>query len=237
MSKYLKKNPLFWIGMVATSIGIFVLSLAFEQLYREIRFASDSRITLGTVEAKRVDSDVHDGRRSYYYVVSYVFDPLTTLAQSGESEVDEAVYQTLNPGDEIEVEFVGREPSLHRIAGSGSGWVLTGILPPFSAVILALGLLMVVTSIRRANHQSHLWNQSIAYKARIVKFSCITPQAKEDPCYQVECAYDVARGRNAHRQMPTHIRGWFGQIWEGEEIDIVVDPKSPGTSEWCKEME
>lgn len=238
MIKYLKKSLIFWIGIVTMGVAIFLLSQIHMEISREIKFANYGRITSGTVEAKRVDTEVVEGRTYSYTVVSYVFDPLTSLPQRGEGDVDEARFDTLKPGDKIEIQFVAGEAALNRIAGSSSVWAVFGFLGAFTGLFLIIGLSLCSLAVRRARRQSRLWTRGIAHKARIVKFSCLNPQAKVDQQHhQVEYEYDIGNGETLTGKSLPHDRTWFGRIGEGEEIDIVVDPQNPGISEWRKEME
>lgn len=237
MIRYLTKNLLFWMGAVTTAVAIFFLSQVHREISHEIKFTSFGRITSGTVEAKRVDTEVQDGMTHSYTVISYVFDPLTSLPQKGEGDVDEARFDALKPGDKIDIQFVAGEPTLNRIAGGPTFWSVFGIVGAMTGLFLITGLSLSIVAIRRARRQTRLWSRGVAHKARIVKFTCLNPQAKEDQHYQVEYEYDIGNGEKLTGKSQPHGRSWFGRIGEGEEIDIAVDPKNPGSSEWRKEME
>lgn len=237
MIRYLTKNLFFWMGAVTTAVAIFFLFHVHQEISNEIKFANLGRITSGTVEAKREDTEVLDGRTHYFLVVSYVFDPLTSLPQKGEGDVDEARFDALEPGDKIDIQFVAGEPTLNRIAGGPTFWSVFGIVGAMAGLFLIIGLSLSIMAIRRARRQSRLWSHGVAHKARIVKFTCLNPQAKEDQHFQIEYEYDAGNGEKLTGKSQPHGRSWFGRIGEGEEIDIVLDPKNPGFSEWRKEME
>jgi len=237
MIRYLKKSLIFWMGAIATAVAIFFLSQIYLEISREIKFASYGRITTGTVEGKREDKETVDGRTHSYLVVSYVFDPLTSLPQKGEGDVDEARFDALNPGDKIDIQFVAGEATLNRIAGGPTFWSVAGIVGAMTGLFLAIGLSLSILAIRRARRQSRLWTHGIAHRARIVKFSRWNPHSKEDQNYLIEYEYDIGSGEKLTGKSLPHDRSWFGRIGEGEEIDIVVDPQNPGVSEWRKEME
>lgn len=237
MFKYLKKNKLFWLGLIATAAGLFVTWHVSDEILKEIRFANDGRIVVGTVESKRVDSEESDNTRQDYFIVAYLFDPLTISAQKGENDIAEALYETFNPGDAIEIEYVVRDPTQHRIAGSASGWVASAVMGPFSAMFLAIGLSMIGAAVARAKRQSRLWNSGAPHQARIVEFLCVNPEAKEDQLHQIVYEYVGPDGATHKGTSQPHPRSWFGRFGEGEEIDIVVDQENPKTSEWRKEME
>lgn len=237
MFKYLKKKLLFWAGIIATAAGLFVTWHVSDEILKEIRFANDGRIIVGTVESKRVDSEENDSTPKYYFVVTYLFDPLTTSAQRGENDIGETLYETLNPGDEIEIEYVVGDPTQHRISGNASGWVASAIMGPFSAMFLAIGLSMIGAAVGRAKRQSRLWSSGAPHQARIVEFLCINPEAKENQLHQIVYEYKGPDGATHRGTSQPHPRNWFGRFGEDDEIDIVVDPKNPTTSEWRKEME
>lgn len=237
MFKYLKKNILFWAGLFATAAGLFVTWHVSDEILKEIRFANDGRIVVGTVESKRVDTEEIDNEYREYFVVAYLFDPLTTSAQKGDGDIGEALYETINPGDQIDIEYVVRDPTQHRIAGTASGWVASAIMGPFSAMFLAIGLSMIGAAVGRAKRQSRLWSSGAPHQARIVELLCINPEAKEDQHYQIVYEYKGPDGATHRGTSQSHPRSWFGRFGEGEEIDIVVDQENPKTSEWRKEME
>jgi len=74
-----EEEPCLLDGRCHDSSRDFFLAQIHQAISNEIKFASFGRIASGTVEAKRVDTEVQDGRTHSYLVVSYVFDPLTSL--------------------------------------------------------------------------------------------------------------------------------------------------------------
>lgn len=239
MIRYLTKSFGFWVGVIGCAVGLFLLSQVYSEILKEVRYSNDGQIASGTVLAKRVDTEPREkGMIDYFYVVSYEFDPQITASQRGESDVGEAAYETIDIGDEIDVEYLAGDPETHRLLGTEPGWAASAILGAMAAVFGAIGLLCLIAAVRRALRQSRLWTQGIAHTARVVELVCENPEEEqEDRIYQLLYEYEAPGGEMKKGTSQHHNRSWFGRVAEGDIIDIVVHPSNPDMSEWRREME
>ena len=238
MFKYLKKSiSLLIMGAIFAAGGTFMVVMLVAEIVEDNQFSKTGRVSIGTVQAKRIETENTKQGVSYFFIVSYVFNPPTMSTQSGEDNVEEAIYDTLKPGDEIEVEYLAQDPTRHRLAPEAWGWLIY-LLVLFASLFILIGLLLLVPAIRRAARQSRLWDQGSAHKARVVDMPCINPQKEyKDRQYQIVYEYEAPGGAMLRGKSQFHSRGWFGRVAEGDEIDIVVNTKRPAESEWRRELE
>jgi len=243
IEKLLKKYIVFGISMVCGTIGIFFIYAMVTSYYEEVSFSEGAKVSVGTV----LDKIHHPQQFSYddIFNITYQFSIQDISPQSGVSAVDRSMYNGVNIGDEIKIEYVASDPTTHRVLGTSRFY--DGASPwtwiPFSLVLLLIGLALLRPGIRRISRESHLSrlrNEGIEITARLIEFICDNPEETEEKfrTYHIVYEYEGPDGETIAGKSQTHTRDWFEYqgVNNGDLIDTLADPKNPSASVWRKDM-
>lgn len=243
IEKMFKKYALFGISIVFGAVGIFFIYVMVKHYYEEINFSEDAKVGIGRVLEKEYYPP--SVQRDEIFNIVYEFALKGVSNQSGLSAVDRAMYNSVNIGDEIKVEYIASNPKIHRLLGTSlfydgaSPWTWV----PFSLFLLLTGLALLRPGIRQVSRQSllsRLKNEGIAITARPIEFICDKPEETEEKfrTYHIVYEYEGPDGEKITGKSQTHSRDWFEHqgVGIGDPIDILADPKNPSVSNWRKDM-
>jgi len=244
IEKLFKKYALLGISILIGAAGIFFLYVIVASYYEEIKFSKDAKMSVGTVLEKIYYPPYFKTTESFNITYQFTLENIST--QSGLSAVDRSMYNGVNIGDEIEVEYLGSDPTTHRLLGTSiyydgaSPWRMV----PFGLFLLLIGLALLRPGIRQISRQSHLSrlrSEGIAITARPIEFICDKPEETEEKfkTYHIVYEYEGPDGETITGKSQTHSRDWFkfhGVVDKDDPIDILADPKNPKTSVWRKDM-
>lgn len=243
IEKLFKKYTLFGISILSGGVGIFFIYAMVAHFYEETNFSEDAKVGVGTVLDKIYYPPAFPWEE--YFNITYQFTIQSISPQSGLSAVDRSLYNSVNIGDEIKVEYLASNPTTHRLLGTSrfydgaSPWTWV----PFSLFLLLIGLALLRPGIRQVSRQSHLSrlrNEGIAITARPIEFICDKPEETEEKfrTYHIVYEYEGPDGETITGKSQTHSRDWFKHqgVDNDNPIDILADPKNPSVSVWRKDM-
>ncbi|MEO0547298.1 MAG: hypothetical protein AAF035_10160 [Pseudomonadota bacterium] len=243
IEKMFKKYALFCISILIGGCGIFFIYVMVANYYEEISFSEDAKVGVGTVLDKIYYPP--SSEREEIFNITYQFTIQSISPQSGLSAVDRSMYNGVNIGDEIKVEYLASNPKIHRLLGTSrfydgaSPWTWV----PFSLFLLLIGLALLRPGLRQVSRQSllsRLKNEGIAITARPIEFICDKPEETEEKfrTYHIVYEYEGPDGEKITGKSQTHSRDWFEHqgVGIGDSIDILADPKNPSVSTWRKDM-
>src|SRR2546428_2574839 len=109
-----KKSLGIFFGGVLLFIGAIFLLIAGSDLAQKQRFQKEAQRVQGVILAK--DILKASKNRTTQYRLRYRFTPLQGQQAAGSDSVDVETWETLQPGNPIEVEYLPADPSRNRIA-------------------------------------------------------------------------------------------------------------------------
>lgn len=147
----LARNLGFWFALAFMFAGIGAISLIAYHYQKETQLERSGAVIIGTVESKRIDIVSTGTLHEEEFLVAYRFTAPSGSSQSGEGAVDPSFYDSVEPGDEIEVLYDTLDPSRHRLVATGPIPVLFSLVFVVFGVLFALiGLFLLWVVMRRA---------------------------------------------------------------------------------------
>ena len=145
----------FWIGLIFAAGGGVFLAVVGQEQYRESRFESAGAVVAGRVLSKHIETELDKGRRYYYHLVAYRFKPAGGPTQTGEGKLAQHLYETLKPGDQINVLYVTDDPTMHRLESSTTLQAsFSSYIVWFAGLFVLLGVFLLRVAFRDARRKT-----------------------------------------------------------------------------------
>jgi Protein of unknown function (DUF3592) len=144
-----------WFGIPFLLGGLFAAAMGVVLFQDEQRFGREGVSVQGTV----VDAVYHSGGEDGpSYSIRYEFvDPVTGVRHAGESDVDEAAYESASVGAPIEVTYIPAEPTKSRIGSPEPQLVIPFVVLGVGALFSVVGIGLVLLTVRMRRHGTPSW--------------------------------------------------------------------------------
>ena len=214
-----------WIAGVELLIGVALIVLAIASWLSvvELRYERSGQLANGTV-VKRRETDSANWGPSHY--VAYGFSTRDGRAVDGESEVDLDVYEQLDIGAPVSVQYLSEDPTWNRLDGQ-SGWVGAQWVGAVAVIIGGTALFVLVAKIARERTERRLSTEGLLATGRITAI-----ERRSLPAGHWEIHYSYPDQEGGERQgkswalRPAEVSGWS----VGDRCRVRYDEKDPALS-------
>ena len=214
-----------WMAGIELLIGfaLIVLAIASWLSVVELRYERSGQIASGTVVKLREEESANWGPTRY---VAYGFSTRDGRAVDGESEVDLDVYEQLEVGAPVSVQYLSEDPTWNRLDGQ-SGWRAAQWVGVVAVISGGAALFVLVAKIARERTERRLSADGLSANARITAIERRSlPAGHWEIHYAFRDQEDRERQGKSWALRPAEVSGWS----VGDRCRIRYDEKDPATS-------
>lgn len=233
------------IGAVFAFVAVISLLVVLHAMSVERRFEKESVVTTATITEKNTytttEEDTETGHRQIerHYRVFYTFAAHDGRDVQGKAEVRKQRWESLSPGDTIQIEYLQSEPGENRpVEGRPGKLVALFILLP--VVFLAVSVILLAIVGRRASRHGRLLSQGTLTQGTIeekIERQDITINNRHP--YTVRYVFDVPEGvSHAGKDLITDL-DFAARLLPGKPVGVIYLPGDPGKNtifrdKWAK---
>lgn len=238
MGGYLFKNTEFLIGgaMLIASI-VMLLAVPFISASKG-RYEAEGITVSGTVVQKQVrrGSSRSDQSRPDY-IVTYEFEnerDRTTIR--GRDQVSLGIFNGLNAGDRVPVQYLESSPETNRLASEGGGGTMF-LVGALGLGFGAIGAFLVRRSLIAAKRLKALADTGRPHKATVLDIKRTNTRVGQQYLYRMVYEYEGPNGELIEDESQASKAEAFLDISKGDDIDILVDVTDPSKSAWLEDIQ
>ena len=222
---------LLWVVLLLLGLVFFRIGSNFLEL--NARYARDGEVTTGTVTGKDFteEEDRERRRTEYNYFINYTFPRADGSMAEGRASVTRSVYDTLQPQQPVEVEYLPGDESLSRLVGSTdgrSGYILTGI----GVLFLIAGGAVLWVDVRARRRISRLLSSGVVATGTITALVPSTISINKTQLWRLAYEFKDMLGRTFEGQSEVMQPREIESCKPGDSGSVRYDQHNPAINLW-----
>jgi flagellar basal body-associated protein FliL len=233
------------IGVIFVLVAVVSLLVVLHAISVERRFEKEAVVTTATITEKNTyttteeDTETRHRHTERHYRVFYTFAAPDGRNVQGKAELRKQRWESLDPGDTIQVEYLASDPGQNRPVEARSGKLVT-LLILLPVVFLAVSLILLAIVGRRASKHGRLLSQGTLTQGRVeekIERQDITINNRHP--YTVRYVFDVPEGKShAGKDLITDL-DFAARLLPGKPVGVIYLLGDPGKNtifrdKWAK---
>jgi hypothetical protein len=235
MMRFLKRSPMFWIGLFLVAFGGIFTSVGWSLMRTEQQYRQEGQTVDGVVLVKAIERATRTGsnRSRTEYTVTYRFSASDGQSYEGQSSVPVATWERLREQDRVQIQYVASNPTTSRVSGE-SNISPAYVFPTIGLIAALIGAVLLSRSLRSAAAKTRILSQGTAANATVSAVEETNVKVNRRPMWVVHYQYRDHSGQT-HDGKSEYMSGDKASAWkQGDSIRVKFDPQKPGASVWVE---